>query len=109
LDENEQREIPLTWMNVEDVPVLFANQFIIQHNQDEFILTIGQMVPPALLGDEQQRAAQLQEIERVPVKPLARIAFTRARLVELVQALEGNREIYDHTQQARDDEMRGGI
>jgi hypothetical protein len=108
LDENAQREIPLTWMNVEDVPVLFANQFIIQHNQDEFILSIGQMVPPVLLGDEQQRAAQLQEIERVPVKPLARIAFTRARLIELVQALEGNREIYDQTQQARDEEMRGG-
>ncbi len=109
MEENTQRDVPLVWENVEGVPVLLANQFIIQHNQDEFILTIGQMVPPALLGDEQARIAQLQEIERVSVKPLARIAFTRARLIELVQALEGNREIYDQTQQARDEEMRGGV
>lgn len=44
MDENEQHEIPLVWENVEGVPVLFANQFIIQHLQDEFVLTVGQMV-----------------------------------------------------------------
>lgn len=109
MDENEQREVPLVWENVEGLPVLFANQFIIQHLQDEFILTVGQMVPPPLLGDEQQRGAQLRELEGVPVKPLARIAFTRARLTELIQALAGNREIYDQIRQARDDEMGGAI
>lgn len=109
MDKNEQREIPLVWENMEGVPVLFANQFIIQHVQDEFILTVGQMVPPPLLGDEQERAAQLHQLEGVPVRTLARIAFTRARLTELVQALAGNREIYDQMRQARDEEMGGGI
>lgn len=109
MDENEGRHVPLVWENLDSVPVLLANQFIIQHFQDEFILTIGQTVPPPLLGDEQERAAQLRELEGVPVKPLARIAFTRARLTELIQALAGNREIYDQIQQARDEEMGGGI
>ena len=109
LDENEGRNVPLVWDNLDSVPVLFANQFIIQHYQDEFILTVGQMVLPPILGDEQAREAQLQEIERVSVKPLARIAFTRARLVELVAALEGQKEKYDRIQQARDEEMGGGI
>jgi hypothetical protein len=89
--------------------VLLANQFVIQHFQDEFILTIGQLVPPALLGDEQDRTAQLQEIEQVTVRPLARITLTRARLIELVQALEAQRERYDQVQQARDEQMGGGI
>jgi hypothetical protein len=109
LDENEGRQVPVVWENLDNVPVLLANQFIIQHFQDEFILTVGQMVPPALMGDEQDRAAQLQGIEQVSVRPLARIAFTRARLIELVQALEAHREIYDRIQQERDEEMRGGI
>ncbi len=91
------------------MPVFFANQFIIQHYQDEFILTLGQMVPPAILGEEQDREAQLQGIEQVPVRPLARIAFTRARLLELVSALDAHLAKYDRLQQARDDEMGGGI
>ena len=109
MDEGEGRNVPVVWENLDSVPVLLANQFVIQHFQDEFILTIGQLVPPALLGDEQARTAQLQGIEQVTATPLARIAFTRARLIELVQALEAQREKYDQIQRARDEEMGGGI
>jgi len=109
MDEgNLERQVPLTWVDADDVPVFFANQFIIQHHQDEFILTVGQMVPPPLIGTLEEREDQLEQLDFVPVKPLARIAFTHARLVELVQALEGNREIYEQARQARDDQMRGG-
>lgn len=65
--------------------------------------------PPPLLGNEREREAQLRQLEGVPVRTLARIAFTRAGLTELVQALAGNREIYDQIRQARDEEMGGGI
>ena len=109
MDENIGRNVPIVWENLDGVPVLLGNQFIVQHFQDEFILTVGQMVPPALLGDEEQREAQLRELEQVTVRPLARIAFTRARLIELVQALEAHRWKYDQIQQAQDEEMGGGI
>jgi hypothetical protein len=109
LDEGGYREVPVVWENLDSVPVLFANQFIIQHYQDEFILTVGQMVPPAILGDEEAREAQLEEIEQVSAKPLARIAFTRERLRELVNSLAAHGEKYDRIRQARDDEMGGGI
>jgi len=108
LDErNDGRELPLTWENVEDLPVFFANQYICQFNQDEFILTLGQMVPPALLGDEEQRASQLEQIDRIPIKPLARVALTYPRLVELIQVLEANRWQYEQAQQLRNQEMGG--
>lgn len=103
-----EREVPLTWVDVDDVPVFFANQFIIQHNQDEFILTIGQMVPPPIVGPLEQREEQIEQIDFVAVKPLARIAFTYSRLMELGQALEGHREQYDRIQQWRDEQMGGG-
>ena len=109
MDENEGRQVPAVWENLDGVPVLLANQFIIQHFQDEFILTVGQMVPPALLGDEQARTAQLQRIEQVTVRPLARIAFTRARLTELIETLAAHREKYDQEKQERDEQFGGGI
>jgi hypothetical protein len=109
VDENEGRQVPLVWENPDSLPVLLANQFIVQHFQDEFIITVGQVVPPALSGDKQARTAQLQQVEHVTARPLARVALTRARLVELVQQLEAQREVYDRTQEARDEEMGGGI
>jgi hypothetical protein len=108
LDEGSgERELPLIWENVEDVPVYYANQYICQFSQDEFILTIGQMVPPALLGDQEQRERQLEQLEHVPIKPLARVALTYARLVELINVLEANRWQYEQAQQIRKQEMGG--
>ena len=109
MDQNAGREIPIVWENLDSVPVFLANQFMIQHFQDEFILTVGQMVPPAILGDEAQREAQLRGIEQVSVRPLARIAFTRARLIELTQTLAAHGEKYDREQQARNEELGGGL
>jgi hypothetical protein len=109
VDENEGRQVPLVWENLDGVPVLLANQFIVQHFQDEFIITVGQTVPPALSGDEQARTAQLQQVKQVTARPIARVAFTRARLIELVHQLEAQREVYDQIQEARDEEMGGGI
>jgi hypothetical protein len=109
LDENVSREVPIVWENLDGVPVLLANQFIIQHFQDEFILTVGQMVPPTLLGDEQARAAQLQRIEQMTVRPLTRIAFTRARLTELIETLAAHSEKYDREKQERDEQFGGGV
>lgn len=87
--------------------MFFANQFVCQYNQDEFILTSGQMTPPMLIGEIQDRAEQLQRLEYVPVKPLARVAFTYSRLVELIQVLQINREQYEQEQQARRQQMGG--
>ena len=106
-DEQSRRDIPLTWVNVDDVPVFFANQYVCQFNQDEFILTFGQMTPPMLLGELEDRADQLEQLEYVPVKPLARVAFTYSRLVEIIQVLEINREQYEQVQRMSNEGMGG--
>ncbi len=106
-EQSERRDIPIHWENVEGVPVFFANQFVCQYNQDEFILTSGQMTPPMLLGDLRDRAEQLQKLEYVPVKPLTRVAFTYTRLVELIQVLQINREQYEREQEVRRQQMGG--
>jgi hypothetical protein len=104
LDEgNAEREVLLAWENLEDVPVFFANQFICQFTQDEFVVSIGQMVPPAVLGEPGQQ----EQIDRIPVRALARIAFTHQRLVELINVLQANREQYEQAQRARNEQMGG--
>lgn len=68
--ENIEREIPVSWVGAEELPILYANQFVGQVHEDTFFLTIGQLVPPALIGTPEEQAEQLEEIAYLPVKPL---------------------------------------
>jgi hypothetical protein len=93
--DEEGVEIPIVYVGVEDEPILLANQFVIQHQQNEFILTIGQIAPPILLGTEQERMEQAKQVAYVPVNVVGRFTFTRERLVELLQVLQTNLDRYD--------------
>ena len=96
MDEEHYREIPVTWIGAEELPVLFANTFVgqVEVQQDVFFLTIGQTLPPALIGTPEERIEQLEQIAYVPVKPVARLALTRERLEYLVAILQTNLDQY---------------
>jgi hypothetical protein len=94
-ESNEYRRLPIVRVGVEDVPVYFANNFVVQHQQDEFFLTVGQFQPPILLGTAEERRKQLEELGYVPVKVVARLGLTRQRLVELIEVLQENLRKHD--------------
>lgn len=104
-EEGPRIDIPLAWVGVEEMPIYFANQVVCQFEQNEFILTFGQMSPPAILaGTEEERLEQAEQIPYVPVKPLARLGFTEMRIRELIAVLEANLRNYEAHQQ----QIRGG-
>lgn len=94
-DQEAGIPVPIVYVGAEDVPVLLANQFVIQHEQNEFVLTLGQVTPPILLGTLEERREQAQKLAYVPVKVVARVAFTRERLVELIEVLQEHLRKYD--------------
>lgn len=107
LDEGRhERFIPTTWIGAEELPVLFVNTFVgqVQPQEGAFYLSVGQTVPPALIGTPQEQAEQLEQIAYVPVKPIARLALTRARMEELIALLQLNIDQYDQIVE----QMRGG-
>ena len=91
----EPIKVPVVFIGAEDTPVHYANQFVVAHQQDEFILTVGQVTPPLLLGTEAEQREQAQQLSFVPVKTVARFAFTRSRLVELISILQENLKRFD--------------
>ncbi len=105
-EERYERNIPTTWIGAEDLPVLFVNTFVgqVQPQEGTFYLTLGQTLPPALIGTPQEQAEQLEQIAYVPIKPVARLALTRSRMEELVALLQLNLEQHDQLLQ----QMRGG-
>jgi hypothetical protein len=97
-----QVEYRLRWEGVEDVPVSLTNQFIGQvGQQNEIVLTFGQVTIPALIGSPEQQAEQAREISRIPIKPLVRLTLTRTALDELIGILEQTRINHDNAQQMR--------
>ncbi len=90
-------ELPLAWVGLDEVPIQFANQFVIQFQPNEFVISIGQATPPAIVGTPDQIAEQIAEVEFVPVRPIARIGLNRDRIVELLAALQANLGNHDQT------------
>jgi hypothetical protein len=91
----ERIEVPLVWVGVEDVQILFANQFLGQVQQQEIVLSFGQVTPPVLLGSPEQLAQQVRRLGFIPVKTVARFSMTRARLEELIGVLQATVRNFD--------------
>jgi hypothetical protein len=108
-ESQEWLDIPVVWEGLEDVPIVLANNALGQvGHQDEIILSFGQLTPPAIYGDLERQREQAQQIERLAVKPVARVGLTRAGLDDLIRILSGTRDNYDRMQEARARRIQGG-
>jgi hypothetical protein len=89
-------QIPIAWIGLDDQPVLMANQFIGQVEQDEIIISIGTQVSPPILGSTaEERREQLSRVAFIPVRPVARFSMTRRRVEELAHILRDTLDNYD--------------
>ncbi len=95
MPEEDAILLPVVYVGADDVPVLLTNQFVIQHEQNEFILTLGQLSPPILLGTDEEKREQAKNVAYVPIKVVGRFTFTRQRLGELVDVLKRHLDKYD--------------
>ncbi len=103
----QAQEVPLSWIDYDETPILFANQFLAQFQAQEFVIALGQATAPPLIGTAEQIERQAREIEFVPVRTLARIGLTRNRLIELIQALQANLDNHDRAVAAADPRTGG--
>lgn len=91
----EERAVPIVVSGLEDVPILFSNQFYVQHHQTEFIITFCQIQPPLLVGPAEVIRQQAAHITSVPARVVARIGLTVQRMTELVRVLQENLQNYE--------------
>jgi len=86
-----QIEIPFLFIGTEDVPILFSNLQVVQHEDQEFVITFGQYTGPLLVSDEDAEET-LRRVPHVPVRTVARIGMTAERFERFIGALQGNFE-----------------
>jgi hypothetical protein len=89
----QRLQFRLDWRIADGYPVSYANEFMVQIVRDEFILTLGQLAPPALVN------ATREEIEAFPktISPMvvARVAVTPGSLKRLVEFLQRQLSAYE--------------
>jgi len=95
-----ERQLPIRWVGIEETPTLFANQVLGQIGpQGEIVLTFGQLIPPALVGTQDQIVEQAKQITQVPTQTVARLVITRAGLDQLIELLSQTAENADRAQE----------
>ena len=85
----------LEWVDFEEQPIVFANHFLVQHQPNEFVLTLGQVTGPPVVGTPEQVREQARGAGRVPIHALARVGLTRLRVLELINVLQATLEDHD--------------
>ena len=90
-----EHSLPLQWQEFEDTPIFFSNHFLVQHQPNEFVLTLGQVTGPPVVGTPDQVRAQARDIGHVPIHTIARTGLTRDRLVELIGILHATLDEHD--------------
>jgi hypothetical protein len=87
--------LPLTMTDFDDNLILFANHILVQHQPDEFVLSISQVVGPPLTGTPEDRREQAGAVEQLTLHTLGRFAMTRRRVTELIALLQAELQEHD--------------
>lgn len=91
----ESMSLPIVWVGLDEQPVYAANQFLVQLAGEEFLLGLGHVAPPALIGSDEEIKKSAERLEYVPVRPISRIGLNRQRVGELIDLLQRVAKGYD--------------
>ena len=93
--ENDQtKAIRIDFDVPPDFPTGYASNLVAQHTEHDFTITFFDIRPPLLIGTPDDKAGQLNSIQAVKAKPVARIIVAASRMHEFVQVLQDNLKTY---------------
>jgi hypothetical protein len=82
--------LPLLWLDVDDAEISFVNQLVVQHHENDFILTFGHVAPPMLVGTPEENRRRAENIPYVPVKTVKRVGMTPDRMEQFIAVMVDN-------------------
>lgn len=81
------KEVPIDYTIPADIKLLFADGLIVQHGENEFILSFFQTLRPIILTEDDRKG-----VEKVESRCVARIVVTPQQMAKNVEALKENFE-----------------
>lgn len=97
----EQVAIPVLWEGLDSAEIKFVNQMIAQlgppGHEGEFLLTLGQLHPPVLMGSPDENKDKLESLPFVSVGVVAKVAIPVERVRQLRDLLTNMLDTYERT------------
>lgn len=84
--------LPIEWYFPDDLISQYATNLLVQHSENDYYLSFFEMIPPVLLGTDEEKDSQLKQIESVRAKCVARIIVSGKKLPGFVKAIQDNLE-----------------
>jgi hypothetical protein len=83
-------QLRAAWVGVEELPIMFVNQAIAQvDDHGDVIVTFGQASPPVILGGTpEERRREIEAVQFVQIRPVARVSMSTRRIQEVINALQ---------------------
>lgn len=82
--------IPIDWHFPEGLITRYANNVIVQHTDEEFIISFFEILPPVLLGSREEVKEKFEEIKKIPANCVARIIVPANAMSVFVSAITDN-------------------
>ena len=86
--------IPVEWSTADHLPTVYANHLLISHAGPEFYLIFGELVPPAVLKEDQLP-------DKVDIKPVAKIAVSPDAMLRFAEAIATNVQRFKERQEGQ--------
>lgn len=86
-------KLPVSWDVPQDLLIPSATNIIVQRDGQDFIVNIFELRPPLLLGTDEEKLAQLQKMDAVHAKCIARFLVAADRMPEFIKALTDAQEL----------------
>ena len=89
MEDEEEREVPLEWYVPGGTISRYATNMIVQHTDQEFVISFFESAPPLLIGRPTKE--QLEGL-KVRAECVARIIITKERMPIFLETLHTNFE-----------------
>jgi hypothetical protein len=80
--------LPVEWHSSEDIVSRYATNMVVQHSDQEFIISFFEARPPLVLGKPEEIEAKLSQMKSVRADCVARIIVSTGRMPEFVKVLQ---------------------
>jgi len=88
----EPRAVPIAWDVPSNVPAVRVNNFVIQHTDDDFVISVFEIPTPIVFGNSEERAAKVLEMGAITALCRGRFVLGPGRMSELIELLTRNFE-----------------
>jgi len=89
------KTLKLNHVYPEDLKSYYVDNVVVQHKPDRFILSFFEVFEPPILGEtEEERKREVESLESIEAKCVARLIVTPNRMQEFIDVLNQNMSKY---------------